>query len=98
MAVAMAGSGIHTSIVMENKMFKKLKDVLLKFINILVILISLSCAGALFFIGSVLVTSIANAWRLTGYLDLRFGISVVLVYFILVWLPIWLITRFKSLS
>ncbi|MAF25061.1 hypothetical protein CL634_05745 [bacterium] len=79
-------------------MFEKLKSLLLKFINILVILISLSCVGGLFFIGSILVTSIANAWRLTGYLDLRFGISVVLVYFILVWLPIWLITRFRNLS
>ena len=78
-------------------MFKKFKDILLKFINILVILIGLGSIGTLFFIGSILITSISNTWRLTGYLDLKFGISVVTVYFILVWLPIWLITRFKNL-
>ena len=76
-------------------MFKNMKQLFITFINILVVLILLMVFGGFVTLNAILITSIINEWRLTGYLDLTFGFSVVSVYFLMVWVPIW-ITRYTS--
>lgn len=76
-------------------MFKDLRQIIETFINVIVVVVFFSCVVSILFGASVLITNIVNTLRLTGYLDITFGVSVVMVYFIMVWFPIW-ITRYAS--
>ena len=76
-------------------MFKDMRQIIETFINVIVVMVFFSCVAIILFGASVLITNIVNALRLTGYLDITFGASVVMVYFVMVWFPIW-ITRYAS--
>ena len=64
--------------------------------NVFVVFLFIACVGVTLFGAAVMITHIVNVLRLTGYLDLTFGISVVGIYFILVWIPLWLTQYVKS--
>tara|TARA_R110000824_G_scaffold21466_2_gene79917 strand:- start:637 stop:885 length:249 start_codon:yes stop_codon:yes gene_type:complete len=79
-------------------MFKNMKQIVETFINIFVVMVLFSCVTTILFGASVLITNIVNALRLTGYLNITFGISVVVVYFIMVWFPIWITSYAKNVK
>jgi len=73
-----------------------LKQFIIKFLNLLVV-------GLILFIGfvticanGVFISNVANAFRMTGYLDYSIGIQIVLVLISLVWIPIFLIRRLST--
>ena len=52
--------------------------------------ITLLLIGALgvLMIGAVCISSMANGWRMTGYLDVLFGFYTIGTFYILIWLPL----------
>ena len=52
--------------------------------------VTLLLAGALgvLMIGAVCISSMANGWRMTGYLDVLFGFYTIGTFYILIWLPV----------
>jgi len=43
---------------------------------------------AILLLGAICVASSANAWRMTGYLDVLFGLYTIGTVYILIWLPV----------
>jgi hypothetical protein len=52
--------------------------------------ITLLLTGALgvLMMGAVCISSMANGWRMTGYLDVLFGFYTIGTFYILFWLPV----------
>ena len=70
-------------------MHEKVSRFFIKFINLVSWGIVIGVIGSLIALSSVLLTHVANQWRLTGHLDASFGFSIIAIVFIVVWVPIW---------
>ena len=62
-----------------------LRDV---FVDWLYATIFLTGLAGIFMIGAVTVASSLNALRMTGYLDVVFGLQAIAAIYILIWLPL----------
>lgn len=74
-----------------NQILELFKTAIMKFLNVLVVILVLGLGAGLIIINGVFITNIANSLRFTGYLDPSVGIQVILVVLSLVWLPILLL-------
>jgi hypothetical protein len=81
---------------MRENLKENLKHLLSGLWNLTLSLIVLGCLGTVVLIASILVTNIANVWRLTGYLDVTFGLSCMMLYLIAIWAPIWVTIYLKN--
>ena len=72
-----------------------LKYLITKFLNAVVVVLILALALGWIFINGVFVANVANAIRLSGYIDASIGIQIVLLMLGLVWIPLYL---FKALG
>lgn len=63
----------------------RLRDI---FIDWLYITILLTGIAGIFMIGSVTIASSLNALRMTGYLDVVFGLQAIAAVYILIWFPL----------
>ena len=63
----------------------RLRDVLLGWLYATILLMGIA---GIFMIGSVAVATSLNALRMTGYLDVVFGLQAIVAIYILIWLPL----------
>ena len=80
----------------RNTMHHKVRNFFIKFINLFSWVVFLGCICSLMAFSSILITNVANEWRLTGHLDLTFGVSIISILLIVVWVPIWLTLYLKE--
>ena len=72
-----------------------LKYLITRFLNAVVIILLLALALGWIFLNGIFVANVANAVRLSGYIDASIGIQIVLLILGLVWVPLYL---FKMLG
>jgi len=63
----------------------RLRDVFLDWLYATILLMGIA---GIFMIGAVAVATSLNALRMTGYLDVVFGLQAIVAIYILIWLPL----------
>ena len=79
-------------------MYDRMKQFLYTCIDVVLALVILGALGAYFIINSIIVTNVLNELRLDTYITYETGLGIIMLFFLLVWGPVWLFHSIKKRS
>ena len=74
-------------------MLDKLKTVLRKAVDLIAVILAICVVMAHIVIAGIITTAVVNVWRLDSYIDPITGVGMVVLLFMVVWVPLWVIKR-----
>ncbi len=77
-------------------MYDRMKRFLYTCVDLLLVLIMLVALSCYFMINSIIVTNVLNDLRLDTYVTYETGLGIIILFFLLVWGPVWLIYTLKK--
>lgn len=77
-------------------MYDRMKKFLYTCVDLLLVLIMLVALSCYFMINSIIATNVINDLRLDTYVTYETGLGIVLLFFLLVWGPVWLFYTLKK--
>ena len=77
-------------------MYDRMKKFLYTCVDLVLVLIMLVALSCYFMINSIIVTNVLNDLRLDTYVTYETGLGIVLLFFLLVWGPVWLFYSIKK--
>lgn len=77
-------------------MYDRMKKFLYTCVDLVLVLIMLVALSCYFMINSIIVTNVLNDLRLDTYVTYETGLGIVLLFFLLVWGPVWLFHSIKK--
>ena len=79
-------------------MYDRMKRFLYTCVDLVLGLIMLGALGAYFMVNSIIVTNVINDLRLDTYVTYETGFGIIVLFFLLVWGPVWLFCSLKKRS
>ena len=77
-------------------MYDRMKKFLYTCVDLVLVLIMLVALSCYFMINSIIATNVINDLRLDTYVTYETGLGIVLLFFLLVWGPVWLFHSIKK--
>jgi len=74
-------------------MLDKLKTVLRKAVDVIAVILAICVVMVHIVFAGIITTAVVNTWRLDSYIDPITGVGMVVLLFMVVWIPLWVIKR-----
>jgi hypothetical protein len=74
-------------------MLNRLRTLLIKAVDVTAVILAICVVMVHIVFAGIITTAVVNAWRLDSYIDPITGVGMVLLLFMVVWLPLWMIKR-----